>query len=249
MAYSFRINKSKNNNRIPAFKAARKRDSRYLHPLAFQHNAIEHAQLITPDGHLSIRIIKVTRNQYRMLNTELTPNQYLNDSNTSRRRMHLQPLTTGGRLPIYLLKPPINPFATTPTENQKFINRMDALIINANKMLNLPINWDDDGALPIEKEIFESATSFVKQYLLEIYFAHGIEIQLPEINPCPDGSIDLDWATPNAQLLINIRKDKADNEYVAYYYGDRYNDKTQFKGSFPISEFSESLAIWMKYLK
>lgn len=132
---------------------------------------------------------------------------------------------------------------------KSYETKVERLLTKASSMLQLPFNWDDDEAMPIEKEFFDISSKFVKDYLIAIKNNYFIEVQLPEINPCPDGSIDLDWLTPHAQLLINIRKDNENNDFIAYYYGDRHSDKTQFKGSTPTNEFSESLAVWMKYLK
>lgn len=125
---------------------------------------------------------------------------------------------------------------------------IDAIIDRAEKIKALAFDWDDDGALPIETALVDASVEFLKQYYNYVS-QHYNPIELPEISPCPDGSIDLDWHTPNAQLLINIRKDNAGEDYTAYYYGDKHNNKVQVKGSTPVNEFAEHLAVWMKYLK
>jgi len=130
---------------------------------------------------------------------------------------------------------------------EKTVSPLDELIIKADGLKNLPLDWDEDGALPIDETTVEYASWFLRHYYNYTLKHFGTKIQLPEINPCPDGSIDLEWHTPFAQLLINIRKDK-EGVYTAYYYGDRHNNKMQVKGSTPLSEFSEHLAVWMKYL-
>lgn len=134
-----------------------------------------------------------------------------------------------------------------PSTQQIHINPLENLIENAKSILNLPFDWNDEGALTIDETTFNNSTSFLKQYVNFISNYLNTEIKLPEINPCPDGSIDLEWHTDNAQLLINIRQDKEGN-YTAFYYGDRHNNKMQIKGSTPVNEFSEHLAVWMKYL-
>jgi hypothetical protein len=87
----------------------------------------------------------------------------------------------------------------------------------------------------------------LREYVLFILANYNRDIQLPEINPCSNGSIDLEWHTSsNGRLLINIRKDVNGDSYIAYYYGDKYDNKMQVKGSIPVNEFSEYLAVWMK---
>lgn len=113
-------------------------------------------------------------------------------------------------------------------------------------ILNLENDWNGEGALAISKEIVNEVKDFLIQYYSFLDSTAGISIKLPEINPCPNGSIDLEWQTASARLLINVRK--RENEYFGFYYGDKYDDKMQLKGSFPVNEFSESLAVWMKYL-
>jgi hypothetical protein len=124
---------------------------------------------------------------------------------------------------------------------------IDVLIEKSMAIKDLPYDWDEEGALPIEEAALSAATSFLKKYYSFISKSYNLQICLPEINPCKDGSVDLEWHTPKAQLLINFRKDKESN-YIAYYYGDRHNNKMQVKGSTPVFEFSEHLAVWMKFL-
>ena len=124
---------------------------------------------------------------------------------------------------------------------------IDSLIKKAQVINNLPYNWDEEGGLAIDPETLNNATDFLKKHVEFILNQYGVEIQLPEINPCKDGSIDLEWHTQLAKLLINIRKDN-DGSYTAYYYGDKHKNKNQIKGSTPVIELSEHLAVWMKYL-
>lgn len=119
-------------------------------------------------------------------------------------------------------------------------------IKEANSIVELPADWDGEGALQITKGVFEAAVGFLREYSCYISDNFHIQIEAPEINPVRNGSIDLEWHTTNAQMLINIRH--RDNEFYAYYYGDRYQNRMPIKGNVPLSEFSESLAVWMKYL-
>ena len=124
---------------------------------------------------------------------------------------------------------------------------LENLIKKANRILELKFDWDDDGAEPIDSKLFGTTITFLRDYYYYLLKNFNNQISLPEISPCPDGSIDLDWHTPNAQLLINISKNNEKGDFIAHYYGDRFNDEVT-KGSIPTHTFSESLAVWMKYL-
>lgn len=124
---------------------------------------------------------------------------------------------------------------------------LELLIQKASEIKDLELDWDEDGALKIDEITFNTATGFLKTYVNYLKSKLKVEVKLPAINPCKDGSIDLEWHTVNAQLLVNIRKSNQ-QKFIAYYYGDLHNDKMQFKGSIPVNDFSEHFAVWMKYL-
>lgn len=128
----------------------------------------------------------------------------------------------------------------------KVPSAIEEAIQEAQHITGLTNNWDEDGAQQISKETLDTAATFLKSYADYLSLTYNVEIDAPEINPVKNGSIDLEWHTQGAQMLINIRR--KEGQYYAFYYGDRYNDKMPIKGNVPMSEFSESLAVWMKYL-
>lgn len=125
-------------------------------------------------------------------------------------------------------------------------DELETAIEEAKYITSLPDNWDEEGAAPILQIIFDKAAEFLRYYSRYLYIGFGLELPIPEINPCKDGSIDLSWRTAQARMLINIRMQ--DELPHAFFYGDRYNNKMPIKGNVPLKEFSESLAVWMKYL-
>jgi hypothetical protein len=137
------------------------------------------------------------------------------------------------------------PAVTTP-QHQPILLHIENAIKEASYITDLPADWDDEGAVPILINTFNNAANFLRIYSNYLFNSYNIFIPVPEINPCKDGSIDLAWRTNSARMLINIRSDKG--EYYAFYYGDRYNNKMPIKGNIPLPEFSEFLAVWMKYL-
>ncbi|MEJ7684666.1 MAG: hypothetical protein WKG06_43825 [Segetibacter sp.] len=130
--------------------------------------------------------------------------------------------------------------------NSKPNSDLEEVINEAKYIPLLEYNWDEEGAIPIPQDLFDVTIHFLKHYYLFLLDSIGVNIALPEINPCRDGTIDLSWRTKNARLLINVRS--GPDDYMAYFYGDLYNNKMPLKGNFCISKFSEPLAFWMKYL-
>ena len=103
------------------------------------------------------------------------------------------------------------------------------LIEDSKKILDLKEDWDDEGALPIDEDLYNESISFFMKYYYE-------GMSLPDISPCRDGSIDFYWSGEN-QLLINISKEN--QGYIATFYGD--NRKKVIKGTILTDEFSETL--------
>ena len=110
-------------------------------------------------------------------------------------------------------------------------------------ILNLATNWDDDGALPVPPIIYETAIHFLQNYAFFISKKYKTFIDAPSINPVKNGSIDLEWHTPNARLLINIRDTKN-----AYYYGDQYKNINSIKGNVSTQNIENFFAVWMTKL-
>jgi hypothetical protein len=120
--------------------------------------------------------------------------------------------------------------------------------INDSKyILDLQENWDENGALPISPKVYLKAIVFLTTYAKQIFNIHKTIIQSPEINPCPDGSIDLSWRTDLVRLLINFRI--KDDQVTAVFYRDHYNNQNSNKGSLTLDTIDESFFVWMKLLK
>jgi hypothetical protein len=116
-------------------------------------------------------------------------------------------------------------------------------ISNAQSILTLMDNWDDEGARKIHKNVYDNAILFLKKYSLFILNDLKTVIAAPEINPVKDGSIDLEWHTPQAHMLINIK-----NNGVIAYYGDNYNDLNSIKGKIVEEPIETFLAVWMRQM-
>lgn len=116
----------------------------------------------------------------------------------------------------------------------------------SNFIKKLEVNWDGENAKKIGPNIWTAAIKFLIEYSIYISKALNTIIQAPEINPCKDDSIDLSWRSIKSRLLINIRL--VNGKFIAYYYGDNYNNNDPIKGSVSTETISEFLAVWMKSL-
>ena len=123
-------------------------------------------------------------------------------------------------------------------------------IKGSKQILDLKENWDDEGALPIDYNLWKNSIEFLSNYSNLIHNKYNVVIDAPQIFTGPDGSIDLSFRyKKEVRMLINI-SNKNDN-IVASYYGDCYNDKNKIKNKEQsLERLDKRLLIWMKnYLK
>jgi hypothetical protein len=130
-------------------------------------------------------------------------------------------------------------------ELESLTSKINAAIEEAKYMLKLEEGWDEDNAHPIASETFEAMSTFLKLYD-HCISKPTLQLAVPEINPCSNGSIDLSWRTEKARMLINIRSENG--IYLGYYYGDWYNNLNPIKGNVPVDKVFDYLASWMKFL-
>ncbi len=119
-------------------------------------------------------------------------------------------------------------------------------IDNSKSLLSLQAGWNEEDALPVDREVWLHATGFLMRYALRVFNLFSVSVDAPDINPCPNGSIDLSWRTKSARMLINVRREKG--EMLAFFYGDLYHDKMPIKGNVPADTVEDHLACWMKNL-
>jgi hypothetical protein len=121
---------------------------------------------------------------------------------------------------------------------------ISSAIKEAGAMLKLEEDWDMNGALPVEKKCWEAAMSLLVNYSSYLFFHYSLIIPPPQIDSCPNGSVDLFWKEEKAQLLINCKTDAN----TASFYGDTLNGEDAIKGKIPTHGVKEYLAVWMKSL-
>lgn len=89
-------------------------------------------------------------------------------------------------------------------------------IKKAEIIVELPNNWDFDGSKEYSETTWKHAVLFLCDFAKQLYNQFNIIVDTPKIYPGDNGSIDIDWETPNYGLIINI----AEGGELATYYGD-----------------------------
>jgi hypothetical protein len=136
------------------------------------------------------------------------------------------------------------------TNNRVFIlsNKLkhikDAISKSAD-LQNLKEDWDSDGATGVSQIVYDTAIELLLNYSKAVLDFSDIAIKAPEITAGRDGSIDLDWKTPNSELLITILNTP---ELNIHYYGDDGNGNKIIKGFLNNLSVDEDLSYWMRKL-
>ena len=139
------------------------------------------------------------------------------------------------------VKTPITkPLFDLPDELFEIVHAIE----DSKKILDLPVDWDSEGALAVPKLIWERAINVLLIYSKWIWENKGIILTTPSIDAIADGSIDIMWNSPKARLLLNIKNNPTSSE--AHYYGDTYGGKNKFKGVLgELNEVQEFFAYWL----
>ena len=123
------------------------------------------------------------------------------------------------------------PVLQTSSENEIATFRQ-AIQEQVEELQSLEVDWDDSGALaPIPGNI-DNAVNFLWAAFYDLQKSE-IFLCIPEVNACPDGSVDVVWRRNKAFMLINFRNPE---EQIAFYYFDEYNDKLGRQGGIQINE-------------
>lgn len=118
--------------------------------------------------------------------------------------------------------------------------QLESEIERSRWILNLPENWDGEGAAAYTKWTWQRAIVFLKQQAEHVREC-GSELDIPKILPGPEGSIDLHWDKQDYELLINI---PSDPQRRATFYGDD-RISLQIKGTLDTSTFTLGLVEWL----
>jgi hypothetical protein len=129
----------------------------------------------------------------------------------------------------------------TPSSLPENQGKLQTAIENSQEFLEWEDNWDDEGSLGYRKETWQRATDFILDNNLRLWQAYHVAMDVPDILPGPNGSIDIHWQTPTYELLINI---PAAPDQLATFYGDKPSG-TVIKGRFQTEARNEWLIMWL----
>jgi hypothetical protein len=108
---------------------------------------------------------------------------------------------------------------------QPTLAEIEIAISTSRKLVEMPEDWDNEGAKQIPRETWELATNLLRVAARTAFRRFGYVLPPPKIGPCSDGSIDLYWGKgADFTLLINVKPGLGE---TSDYYGERLKTKVQ----------------------
>lgn len=121
--------------------------------------------------------------------------------------------------------------------------KMKDVIKEAESILNLKEDWDDEGAKIILRETFDKMSKFLLRQEDLFFEKYSWKFSIPDIAPSPDGSIDVHWKEEKFEILVNIHPHP--NKTMSYYGDDQSGNS--IKGYF--HHINVGLIIdWLKWM-
>jgi hypothetical protein len=108
-------------------------------------------------------------------------------------------------------------------------------------ILDLKDDHDGAGSPGYREETWQRAVDFVGKNAKWLWQHFHIYIELPDILPGPEGSIDLHWKAERCDLLVNI---PVDPSAKATFYGEDRRG-TFIKGAFDPGVYNQGLLLWL----
>lgn len=109
-------------------------------------------------------------------------------------------------------------------------------------LLSLTDNWDDEDDKSFKMETWK----FTAEFLIELFYkfneSHAFYLEMPNILPVGDLSIDIHWKTDNMELTINFSPDFIDHPS---FYGRDKNDN-EIQGIMEIDKVFLVIFPWLK---
>ncbi|EOR95462.1 hypothetical protein ADIARSV_1378 [Arcticibacter svalbardensis MN12-7] len=141
----------------------------------------------------------------------------------------------------------INPLDDFRASSQHSLLEFNKAVNESRYILELAEGWDGDSGQVITTELFTKSSNCIGCYIKSIFLEQNFILESPAINPVPNGSIDFEWRNTKGRLLINFRY--INQEIIAYFYGDLYNNKLAIKGNIPTKKVYDHLMKWMQNLQ
>lgn len=118
---------------------------------------------------------------------------------------------------------------------------LQASVESSRWMLDLPDNWDEEGAPSYAVETWEAAIRFLVKNALTVWRIYDFAIPAPQVQNGPDGSIDLFWESATTTLLINIPVNSDD---PISFYGAKNEGHTEIRGDIEADKFNPIALLW-----
>jgi hypothetical protein len=119
--------------------------------------------------------------------------------------------------------------------------QLEAAVSRARAMLDLPDNWDDEGAVRIDHRTWDRAVGFLRRTVTTLVQERCRPVAVPAIQPVGDGSIDLHWRTATFELLLNIPSPERE---IGGFYGETTSGLT-IKGKFRPELHDQGILSWL----
>lgn len=133
-----------------------------------------------------------------------------------------------------------------------FIDRLRKEFKDAKtSILKLEDNWDGEGSPIYNESTLDRALKFLEKQIepfgninLKLTL-HQIDkfIDIPEILPGPNGSIDVLWEKVNYELLLNVPPEST--KPISYYGFNKGNKESKIKSKIFSEDFDMSLIVWL----
>ena len=142
-----------------------------------------------------------------------------------------------------------------------YLNKLNAIEFNNEKISTIGVNLRDDfieeikrssyildldyedwyldfegTAQPIKYELYKNTLKFLlKYYKYMDYYIITYPFDAPQINPCPNNTIDLSFDTNYGRMLVNVYE--KNDKYFADYYAYIKGTEVDFKGTIDLDNF------------
>ncbi|MFC1478876.1 hypothetical protein ACFL57_05410 [Candidatus Margulisiibacteriota bacterium] len=94
-------------------------------------------------------------------------------------------------------------------------SELDSEIERSRHIIKLKENWDGEGSKGYKQTTWDRAVDLLSSKYLDYAMSKKDKIDIPNILPGPDGSIDILWSYPEYEVLINVPE--SDNKPISFY--------------------------------
>jgi hypothetical protein len=104
-----------------------------------------------------------------------------------------------------------------PLGEPQALRALERALENAVWLRSLADDYDGEGSIVVAESTWERAARFLRDHAEWCWKSWQVAIAPPDIAPGPEGSIDLHWIVPTAEILVNV---PADPSALLQFYAD-----------------------------